>query len=184
MKRMLLEGPAMEPVTLAEAKAHLRLDGEDEDVLVGSLIAAARAAVETETRRVLIAQAWRAFVADWPADGVSLPVVPALSVEEVRAIDGEGAASVLDGEAWAFDAVDGSVRLLEPVADAAEYEIDFTAGYGESGADVPEPLRLAMRLLVTHWFENRSAAVLGADAAALPFGYREIVSPYRRLALC
>ena len=62
MKRILLEGPAVEPVLLAEAKAHLRIDGDDEDDLIGALIAAARVAVETEIRRVLIAQSWRAIL--------------------------------------------------------------------------------------------------------------------------
>ena len=98
MKRILLEGPAVEPVLLAEAKAHLRLDSDDEDDLVGALIAAARVAVETEIRRVLIAQRWRAIVETWPADGLILPIVPALSVEAVRAIDSAGAATVLDGD--------------------------------------------------------------------------------------
>ena len=183
MNRILLEGPAVEPVLLAEAKAHLRLDGDDEDDLVGALIAAARVAVETEIRRVLIAQEWRAIVDEWPADGVTLPIVPALSVEAVRAIDSAGAATVLDVDDYEFDAADFSVTL-DPVAGTVRYEIDFTAGYGSSGIDVPQPLRQAIRLLVTHWYENRSAVVLGDDAAAMPLGYRELVAPYRRMALC
>ena len=96
MKRILLEGPAVEPVLLAEAKAHLRIDGDDEDDLIGALIVAARVAVETEIRRVLIAQSWRAILEEWPADGVTLPIVPALSVEVVRAIDASGAATELE----------------------------------------------------------------------------------------
>ena len=73
---------------------------------------------------------------------------------------------------------------LVRIAGASRYEIDFIAGYGSAGADVPQPLRQAIRLLVTHWFENRSAVVLGDDANATPLGYRELVAPYRRLALC
>ena len=184
MKRILLEGPAVEPVLLAEAKAHLRLDGGEEDELVGALIAAARAAVETEIRRVLISQKWRVLVEFWPSLGIILPVVPAISVDEIRAIDAAGTATVLDPEDYIFEPVDGSVRLITPVAAAERYEIDMTAGYGKSGADVPEPLRQAIRLLVTHWYEHRSAVTSGDAATILPLGCRELVAPYRRLFLC
>ena len=50
--------------------------------------------------------------------------------------------------------------------------------------DVPQPLRQAIRLLITHWYENRSAMVLSDNPAATPLGYRELVAPYRRMALC
>ena len=178
-----MKGRRWSRCSLAEAKAHLRLDGDAEDSLIGALIAAARVSVETETRRALIAQSWRAFVEAWPEDGVTLPVVPALSVEAVRAIDAEGEATVLDEDDYEFDPADCSVTI-DPVAGAVRYEIDFTAGYGSSGVDVPQPLRQAIRLLVTHWYEHRSAVVLGDSATAIPLGYRELVAPYRRMALC
>jgi len=183
MKRMLLEGPAAEPVLVAEAKAHLRLDGEAEDALIGALIAAARVSVESDTRRALIAQSWRAFVEGWPEEGVFLPVVPALSVEAVRALDAAGVAMELSEDEYELDIADGSVTI-DPVDGAARYEIDFTAGYGSSGVDVPQPLRQAIRLLVTHWYENRSAVVFADNPAALPLGYRELIAPYRKMALC
>lgn len=184
MKRILLEGPTVEPVLLAEAKAHLRLDGSAEDDLVRALIAAARVAVETDIRRVLIAQRWRAVVEDWPADALILPVGPALSLEAARAIGSSGAAITIDPDDTEFDKADGSVRLLGPVPRAERYQIDFTAGFGTSGLDVPQPLRQAIRLLVTHWFEHRSAGSMSETVAMVPHGYRELVTPYRRLALC
>ena len=184
MKRILLEGPAVEPVLLAEAKAHLRLDGNAEDELLGAMIAAARVAVETEIRRVLIAQSWRAVFDSWPTYGIVLPVRPALEVDDVRAVDRHGAAIPVAPDDYAFDRADGSVRLFAFVPEAVRYEIDFTAGYGPSGLDVPQPIRQAIRLLVTHWYEHRAAAIAGEVAAPAPFGYRELVAPYRRLALC
>jgi hypothetical protein len=39
----------MEPLTLSEAKTHLRVDGEDEDALISSLITASREVVENYT---------------------------------------------------------------------------------------------------------------------------------------
>jgi uncharacterized phiE125 gp8 family phage protein len=181
---MLLHGPAAEPVSLVEMKAHLKLDGMEEDGLLGALIAAARVAVETEIRRVLISQNWRAIVERWPRLGVVLPVAPARSVEAVRAIDWTGAATVLDAENYEFDAIDFSVRLAAPVPGAMRYEIDFTAGFGASGIDVPQPLRQALLLLATHWYEHRSAVVMGESPSANPEGWRALVAPWRRMALC
>jgi uncharacterized phiE125 gp8 family phage protein len=183
MKRMLLETPAAEPVTLAEVKAHLKIDIDDEDELIGALAVAARLWVETEIRRVTIEQTWRAFVEEWPDEGVELPVQPALSVEAVRAVDELGVGTALDEEAYAFDAADGSVRLLAPAGGAASYEIDFEAGYGAAGEDVPQPLRQAVLLLTAHWYEHRSA-VGEVAGAATPLGARELVAPYRRMMLC
>ena len=184
MKRILLEGPAVEPVLLAEAKAHLRLDGDDEDDLVGALIAAARVAVETEIRRVLIAQEWRAIVDDWPADGVTLPIVPALSVEAVRAIDADGAATELErGRLRVRRGGFFGRRSIRSPARCATRSTSPPA-MARPASDVPQPLRQAIRLLVTHWYEHRSAVVLGDEPAATPLGYRELVAPYRRMALC
>jgi uncharacterized phiE125 gp8 family phage protein len=154
MKRMLIEGPAVEPVSLAEVKAHLRVDTDDEDDVIGALAVAARVAIETEIRRVMIEQTWRAFVETWPEAGVTLPVQPALSVETVRAVDAAGGAVPLDAEDYAFDAADGSVALISPAAGAASYEIDFLAGYGAAGDAVPQPLRQAILMLAAHWFEH------------------------------
>ncbi len=185
MKRILLEGPAVEPVLLSEMKAHLRLDAAAEDDLLGGLIAAARVAVETEIRRVLIAQRWRAVFDDWLWDGLLLPVAPALSVQAVRAIDRDGAAATIDPGDVEFEPADGSVRVIgSPPPRTDRIQVDFTAGYGAAGAAVPPPLRQAIRLLVTHWYEHRSAASMGESVAATPLGYGELVTPYRRLFLC
>ncbi len=184
MKRILLEGPAVEPVTLAEAKAHLRLDGDAEDDIVAALIAAARSAVETETRRVLIAQNWRAVLDEVLAEPMVLPIAPVLSVEAVRTRDRDGVATLLPLASYAFDAGDGCLRVTSMPPGAARLEVDFTAGYGPAGAAVPAPLRQAIRMLLTHWFEHRSAVTLGDSVVTTPAGYRELLAPYRRMALC
>lgn len=184
MKRLLLQGPGVEPMGLGELKAHLRVTVDDEDVGIAAIGVAARVAVENAIRRVLVAQRWRAIVESWPPSDIALPVTPVLSVEAVRAIDRSGAATELSEADYAFERAGGSVRLFTQAPDAVRYEVDFTAGYGETGADVPRPLRLALLMLAAHWFENRSAAIVGDAAQALPLGFAELAAPYRRLSLC
>ncbi len=66
MTATLLTGPALEPVSLADVKAHLRVDHDDDDALLTAAIVAARVHVESATRRVLIEQEWRIYLDRWP----------------------------------------------------------------------------------------------------------------------
>ena len=61
-----LIAPAEEPLTLAETKQHLRVDHNEDDALISTLIASACQAAESRTGRVLIAQKWRATLETWP----------------------------------------------------------------------------------------------------------------------
>ena len=185
MRREYLAGPAVEPVLLAEAKAHLRLDTDDEDDLVGALVVAARVAVESEMRAVTVAQDWRTAVEAWRAgEAVALPVLPLLAVTEIRAIGADGAASAIPAEDYLVQPAEGAVRLLrEPHPPPWRWEIDFTAGWGTSGVDVPQPIRLAIRMLVAHWYENRSPAMSSDRPVEGPAGWRALIAPYRRMRL-
>ncbi len=96
MTSYLLAGPAVEPVSLAEAKAFLRLDDTAEDGLVTTLIGAARLHVEGVTGRALVAQSWRLVLDAWPeGEAVRVPVAPLLSLTAVTAIDADGASHAL-----------------------------------------------------------------------------------------
>jgi uncharacterized phiE125 gp8 family phage protein len=67
-----------------------------------------------------------------------------------------------------------------PARAAAGIEIDVVVGYGASTASVPEPLRQAIRTLVTNWYENRGDAGPDDPANALPSSVRALVAPYQR----
>ena len=82
MTSYLIAGPGEEPVSLAEAKAFARIDGTDEDALVGALIAAARLHVESLTGRALVSQTWRLVLKCVGGLIVPLPVVPAIALIE------------------------------------------------------------------------------------------------------
>ena len=185
MTAALIEGPEIEPVSLEEAKAHLRIDTEDEDELLAASIMAARLHVETATRRKLVAQRWRIYLDGWPKGRiVRLPVAPLISVDAVTVYDADGEPVTVPETDYAADAVSTPPRLslsgaaLPPVRRALNgIEIDVTAGYGPAAADVPSPLRQAILMLVAHWHEHRAAA--GEHVQELtPFGFAALTAPY------
>lgn len=191
MTKTLLSGPAVEPVPLADAKAHLRLDTTDEDTVVGAMIGAARVAVETEIRQVLIAQQWRVSDTAWPADRrIALPVMPLISIDAVRALDAGNNPTIVPATDYGVETDTGIVTInadaaaLAPALSAGGYEIDFTAGFGAASSDVPHALRRAIAMLVTHWFEHRSAFTIGGGLVATPAGVHALIAPYRRMNLC
>lgn len=190
MTVLLITPPALEPVSLAEAKAHLRLTGTDDDDFVSALIVAARLQVETAIRRVLVDQTWRIYRDDWPRDGlVELPVGPIRSVVEVIVYDADGAPVTLSPTAWMLDAASAPARLKllgtgpSPGRPLNGIEIDVVAGFGPSGLEVPQPLRLAISMLVARWYENREGAGFGIVPSAVADAFEALVAPYRVLRL-
>ncbi len=108
MSPILIAPPAVEPLTLAEAKLYLKLDGDDEDELVARLIAAARLLVEAASGRQLIAQTWRLAFARWPEGALRLPLSPVTEIAGLRLVGPDGVAVAAPEDAAALDA--GSIR--------------------------------------------------------------------------
>jgi uncharacterized phiE125 gp8 family phage protein len=191
MSAILLTPPALEPVTLADARHFLRVGHDDDDDVIAALIAAARVHVETQTRRALIDQTWRLVRDVWPASG-RLPILPAplSEVTAVRVFDYDGVPQLLDVEDFAIDRVSapailGFARGAPPAPGklAAGIEIDIVAGYGEEPDAVPAPLRQAIRMLVAHWYENRGVIAASGEVAAMPVSATALIAPFRVLSL-
>lgn len=185
MTSIRLTDPAVEPVTLDEMKAHLRLTTADEDETLEGFVKAARLHVEQSTRRALIQQQWRIYLDGWPVSRiVKLPVSPVISVDEVTVFDPDGNPSALSGEDYRLDRSARPERLRIrlgaglPASQMTAAEVDFTAGYGLLPEAVPQDCRQAIRLLAAHWFERREA---GGDAAmmSLPHGLDRLLSTAR-----
>jgi uncharacterized phiE125 gp8 family phage protein len=188
MPSLLLTAPAVEPVSLDEAKAFLRVETSDDDDVIAALIAGARLHVEAQTRRALVTQAWRLSADAWPADG-RLPIVPAAlrSLTAARVYDSDNVAHDVDTLAFVLD-LGGSALCFAPWALPAPgrltvgIEVDVVVGYGDAASDVPEPLRHAIRLLIAHWYENRGV-MSEAATAVLPQNVAALIAPYRMLSL-
>jgi uncharacterized phiE125 gp8 family phage protein len=189
MNLILLSGPLVEPVSLDEAKAWLRLDSNDEDALLSALIVSARLTLESYTRRFYVTQSWRMTLDLWPSATMSrktfsVPLAPMQGVTAIRLYDADEVAQSVDVGAYRASAASerGRIVFREPPAQpgrcADGVEIDIVAGYGDAAHDTPEPLRRAILALVAHWHENRGD--VGEAAARLPALVGALARPYRR----
>jgi uncharacterized phiE125 gp8 family phage protein len=191
MPSILLSGPAFEPVTLAEAKAHLRVEHDDDDDVIAALIAGARVHVEAQTRRALITQSWRIVRDAWPDDGrIAVLPAPLRALTAARVYRLDGTTQEIDTATFVVEA--GSVPAVLSFASgampapgrvAAGIEFDVEAGYGDAPADVPGDLRQAIKTLVAHWYENRGLIAAGQGVSVLPSSVAAMLAPYRVLSL-
>jgi len=191
MAMILTAAPSSEPVTLDEAKAHLRVDGSDEDMLIASLITAARVHVEAALSRALLTQGWTLLLDAWPGREVRFPIAPLQSVDEVRVLDAAGTPTVIAPGDYFVDTAGSPPRLVresgvtwpQPGQVANGIEIDFTAGEGPTGADIPQPLRQAVLQLAAHWFETREPVFASQSVITVPLGVGALMAPYRGMRL-
>ncbi|MDQ0319602.1 putative phiE125 gp8 family phage protein [Pararhizobium capsulatum DSM 1112] len=184
-----LTPPVGETLTLAEVKAHLRLDGNTEDTLLSELISSARQHLERETGLVLMATTFRLYLDDWP-DGPVIQIArhPLQTIDAITLYDEAGdpfeadtTGMVLDGRAHPARLV--LPRRVRPGQALNGIEIDFTAGFGASGADVPDTLKRAMLLHIALLYEFRGAVSPKDQPAAVPAGYERLIAPFRRRGL-
>lgn len=182
-------GPDAEPVSVADAKAQLRIDHDSEDDLISGLIKAAREEVEQTTGVAMIDQSWRLAVDCVPGTGLLLlRRAPVKKIMSVTAYGSEGEASVIDPADYQLDALSRPARLHfpDPPDDLRAMngvEVDFTAGFGEAGTDVPDLLKRAILALTAHWYEFRASFGATAQPVSLPDGYQRLIAAYlpRRL---
>lgn len=198
MRLELVTAPAAEPVTLAEAKAHLRVSAASEDALITRLIGAARRHVEAVTRRRLITQTWRLYldrfdsawssvVPQWVSDcrGIVLPdLAPVQSIASVKYIDTAGALQTLAAGVYQL-VPEAPARLFVAYGqswpdirgDKEGVRIEAVCGYGAAGAAVPEDIVAALLLHLSHLYEHRDA-VTDYPTAELGMGVQSLLSPY------
>lgn len=183
MPLTLQTAPAIEPVLLAEAKAHCRVMSTDDDDYIAALIGAAREKVEADTRRSLIEQTWLASFPRFPGGTIiRLEKAPLISVTSVKYYDGNGTEQTFTAYRANINFTPGLIELnygevwpsVYSRADAVN--ILFKAGYGSAAASVPQALRLAVKFLVAHWYTNRQP--VGEALADIPATYQNLIGLY------
>ena len=194
MALFLVTAPAIEPVSLAEAKAHCRVDVADEDALIDTLRVAARQYVETFTRRPLITQTWDDKRDGFPCgsdEALELPLPPVSSITSVTYTATDGTSTVWSSALYTTDLPTGP--KAEPARIVPIYGevypttrsvinnvvIRFVAGYGSTAATVPASLRAAIKLLIGHWYERREPVNVGNIVTPIPLSIESLLWPYR-----
>jgi uncharacterized phiE125 gp8 family phage protein len=178
--------PAVEPVTVAEAKAQLRIGHDSEDDFINGLIRAAREEVEARAGVAMIAQDWRLALDRWPRFGrVALLRHPVVEILSVTVYGTEGEASLVDPSTYEADLASRPARLFfatrpEPARILNGIEIDFAAGFGADGNSVPDGLKRAVLVLVAHWYEFRAGFGPSDQPVSIPPEFERLISSYRR----
>ena len=162
MSLQLVTPPAGEPVSLAEAKLHLRVDGGEDDLLIGSLITAARQAAETITHRQFITARWKLVMDAFAGQAVLIHKSPLISVVAVEYLDMAGLVQTMPPSHYTVDAASEPARLTPifgqtwppTLPQIGAVSVTFDAGYGAASA-VPEGIKSWIKLRVGSLYAHR-----------------------------
>lgn len=192
----LVVAPTVTPVSVAEAKAHLRVDHGLDDDLIARAIDAAIGHLDGYggiLGRALMAQRWRQFFPFWPASRtMPLALAPASAIVEIRVRAPDGSEAVVDPAAYRLLSGPSQPRILislsanltapDCVPDAIA--VTYSAGYGDTPDKVPAAIRQAMLLMVGDMYRFPETVALGASSAVpMSATVDRLLSPYRRLQL-
>lgn len=162
----LIQAPAIEPVTLAEAKLAARVDGTEFDALIPGLITTARRHAEQILDRSIITQTWELVLDEFPEAEIELGWPKVQGIVSLSYVDTAGTPVNLPGSAYVLDA-DNLPGWVLPSAGThwpATYDtinavrVRFLAGYGEDGASVPEEVKTWIKAHVALWLRQVEAA--------------------------
>lgn len=178
--------PAKPLIEVEAAIAHCRAN-DSEDELITSLIEAATAFIDGPNGIgvALVTASWRMSLDALPST-FTIPLNPVQSVDAITYRDPDGEVQTLDPSTYYVD-VDqrpAVVAFIKPrpaiLRAPGAVKVEFTAGYGDDSSDVPADLRHAALLLISHWYENREAALpFAGQFGEAPLGVARILAKYR-----
>ena len=180
--------PAVEPISLVEAKLDLKVDHTDENDLIDILRQVSREMVEQRTGRSLITQTRVIKLDYFPGSTITLTHGPVQSVTHIKyyAVDGDPLITVDASDYW-VDIASGIARIIVKDSWPSTEDmpgaviITYVAGYGNAGSDVPAPLREACFMILGHLYENRQSVVMSGSPTAVvevPMGAEYLMSNY------
>lgn len=187
MPLQLVTPPAEEPVSLIEAKLHLRVDFDEDDTLIASLISAARQAAETLTGRQFVNARWKLVLDGFPPCAIALAKCPVQSVVAINYLDINSSLQTMPASTYTVDTACEPARITPvfgqvwppSLPQIGAVSVTFDAGYG-AAPDVPEGIKSWIKLRLGSLYTHREEmAVLSRGRIdPLPF-VQGLLDPYR-----
>lgn len=185
MSHKVIVQPAAEPITLQEAKRHLRVVFDDEDTQIEAMIVAARQMAEERLNRALMPQTI-AFTADSFGKEVALPRPPLRTLGGVSYIDVDGAVQTMDPANYVVDTFRDPPRVVVPYGttwpttrnQSGAVTVTYEAGYADAES-VPAPIKHWMLLAIGAMYEHRESMTAGVQVYMLPETFTSwLLQPY------
>jgi uncharacterized phiE125 gp8 family phage protein len=194
---VLTVAPTVEPLNVQEVKDNLRLTDSTDDSRLGGLITSARLWCEGYTNRSFIKQTRTQYMdefwqpcnyssSDKLRSSIELLQGPLLSVSGTTVIsvkyydENDALQTVSTSDYWIDDKrpipriyVKESWPTTKVRPNAVE--IAYWAGYGTSGADVPQYFKDAMHMYIAHCYENRVPEITGVSISAFELGIKRLL---------
>lgn len=173
-----ITAPASEPITLAQAKTYLRIDGTTEDSAVTDMIVAARMTAENWLRRSLINQVWKLAYDDTLPEVVYLPMGPVNSVTSVTVINRDSSTQLVDSSRYYLNSA-RTALMFDSTPSGFQIEIIYNAGYGNDVSAVPMPIRQGILSHIASMYESRGEP----EQSGIPEQTLNLYAPYREVML-
>lgn len=185
--------PAVEPVTLSEAKLFARVDTSDDDELITSLIKAARIMSETYTGRTWVHTTFHYYLdrLELEALGMEPIILPTCPLKSdsttITYYDDDGTEHTFAASGYTADVYSVPSRIClrsgqtypSAVRDYNGIKVAFTAGYSEDATSVPEAAKTAIKIMVTDLYEHREDEAYGTTAVQVKMNARAILDPLK-----
>jgi uncharacterized phiE125 gp8 family phage protein len=190
----LITAPATRLLSLAEVKAHCRVDHADDDAYMAGLVLAAEGHLDGYSGvlgRALISQTWQQPYEVF-APVLDIPFGPVISVTSLSYRDVNRVTQTVPSNQYRHytrhtgDCLAMLSNFTHPASLDDEDDavmVTWVAGYGAAAADVPAPIRHAALLLVAYWYSVREAVNIGNIVSELPFAVNALLAPYRRVSI-
>ena len=173
------------PVSLTEAKSHLKVDTSADDTYIESIIKAATQLSEEYTNRFFILTSIKQYASSF-AEIQTLFKSKVNSVTHVKYYDSDNTLQTLSASVYNAQinyepaqielADNQSFPTITKRNDAVE--VAYVVGYGDA-TDVPQIIKQAILLTIGNFYQNRNSVVIGRIATELPQNVKWLLDTYK-----